>query len=330
MDRALASEARSGSSILPGDTFHSHKKMSNPIPKIRSRVLQRGLLWGLVALYTFLIPNAIYLYRFIEAKYGSVFAGKIPLVLVIISGIAYMVFLRLSKMSWKKILYTIPCAVVIVIIFKLESNPNKNIHIPEYVLLAWLVYAALSRDYQGKGIFILIFIITSMLGFVDELEQGIHPGRFYGLSDMMVNSSSALIGVFTILGTTKLQAATWGWTGYLKKYKLLLWVILFGFAGAVLMCVHLFEVQAGGGIFRGVYPVWLLIWNVLFVVVAPLIFNIHRNTIQKQKQIITGSLDSTTLSESAMSQLWIYPILTILFYMHVLLVYVSISGVIFK
>ena len=197
-------------------------------------------------------------------------------------------------------------------------------------MLAWLVYAALSRDYQGKGIFILIFIFTSMLGFVDELEQGIHPGRFYGLSDMMVNSSSALIGVFTILGSTKLQAATWGWISYLKKYKFLLLVILFGFVGAVLMYIHLFTVQAQDGIFRGVYPVWLLTWNALYVVITPLIVYFQRNTSQRQKQVIASNPNSTALSELSTARLWIYPMLTILFYMHFLLVYVSISGVIFK
>ncbi len=172
------------------------------------------MLWGLIAVYTFLIPDAIILYRFIATKFGIVFVGKIPLFLVLILGIAYVIYMRISNASLKNLAYMLPCAIIVIIIFMVESNPNKRIHIPEYVVLAWLVYAALSREYQGKGIFILIFVCTSMLGVVDELEQGIHPGRFYGLSDMMVNSASALIGVFTILGLTVRKTTGWEWIHY--------------------------------------------------------------------------------------------------------------------
>jgi hypothetical protein len=304
--------------------------MSNQIPKTNSRVWLQVLLWGLVALYTFLIPDAIILYRFIETRFGSVITGKIPLFLVLIIGIAYVVYLRISNTSLKNLAYIIPCAIIVISIFILESNPNKRIHIPEYVVLSWLVYAALSRKYQGKGIFILIFICTSMLGVVDELEQGIHPGRFYGLSDMMVNSASALIGVFTILGLTKRKAAGWEWIRFLKKFTGLLWLILFGLTVVVLMCVNLFMVQASGGIFRGVYPEWLLALNILYLVITPVFVFYYRNRIRKNNQIPIDNNDSIGLPEQATAQLWVYPVLVILFYMHLLLVYISISGVIFK
>jgi hypothetical protein len=304
--------------------------MSDQIPKTKSRVLPQFLLWGLIALYTFLIPDAIILYRFIETRFGSVITGKIPLFLVLLFGIAYVIYLRISNTSLKNLAYIIPCTIIVISIFVLESNPNKRIHIPEYVLLSWLVYAALSRKYQGKGIFILIFICTAMLGVADELEQGIHPGRFYGLSDMMVNSASALIGVFTILGLTKRKAASWEWMRYLKDFWGLLWLILFGFTSAVLMCIHLFTVQASGGIFRGVYPEWLLTLNILYLVITPVLVYLHKNRIRKNNQIPINNNDSIVLPEQATAQLWVFPILTILFYMHLLLVYISISGVIFR
>ncbi len=294
--------------------------MSNQTNPNGSRILQPFQLWVLIALYVFLIPNAIVVYRYIESRYGLVFAGKIPFVIIILFGLGYIAYLRQAHINWKNSLYLLPCAVIVAVILNLEENPNKHIHIPEYVLLAWLLYAALSRDYRGKGLFILIFLCASLLGVVDELEQGIHPGRTYGWSDMLVNTSSALIGVFTILGLTRRgsEPSGWGWTGDLKAYSGLLFVILSGLTGAVLMCVNLFAVQAAGGVFRGIYPPWLLAWNVLFVISTPLFIHTHKKTIAVEHP------------QSATAKMWVYPALAIVYYMHFLLVFVAITGLAFK
>jgi hypothetical protein len=208
-------------------------------------------------------------------------------------------------------------------------NPNKHIHIPEYVLMTWLLYGVLSKDYKGKGIFILIFICGSMLGIVDELEQGINPGRFYGSSDMMVNSASVMIGIFTIMGLKKVAATDWGWTSYLKEFKGLLWLILFGSIGAVFMTLYLFRVQANG-IFWSVYPVWLWGWNILYLVMTPVMIWIYRGILRKYHQAPEDEKDIALRPRAVTAQLWIFPLLAILFYMHVLVVYVSVSGVNFR
>ena len=144
------------------------------------------ILWVLVACYTFILPDAIIVYRDIVGFFGQDAAGKVPVLIVVIVGIAYVITVLLSQKSLKNLLYLIPCGVITFLIMILVSNPNKHIHIPEYILMTWLLFAVLSKDYKGKGIFILIFIYASMLGVVDELEQGINPARFYGLSDMLV------------------------------------------------------------------------------------------------------------------------------------------------
>jgi hypothetical protein len=192
--------------------------------------------------------------------------------------------------------------------------------------MAWLLFAVLSKDYKGKGLFILIFIYATMLGVVDELEQGIHPARFYGLSDMIVNSASALIGVFTIMGLKKGIATDWVWTTHLKRYKGLLGLSLFGLAGAVMLCAYLFRVQALG-VFSGVYPVWLWIWNVLFLIMTPAMIFLYRGTLQKSTQNADTGKVAGPPAEGITARLWIFPLLVILFYMHALVIYVSISGV---
>jgi hypothetical protein len=164
------------------------------------------------------------------------------------------------------------------------------------------------------------------LGVVDELEQGIHPSRFYGLSDMLVNCASALIGVLTIMGLKKAKAADWSWTARLKEFMGLLGLILFGFVGAVLMCVTLFQVQAKLD-FWGVYPTWLWTWNILFLLLAPAMIVHYTSNLRKYHQIIKDMKNIDLPEDVKTAQLWVFPLLVILFYMHALVIYVSISGV---
>jgi hypothetical protein len=283
-------------------------------------------LWGLVALYTFVLPEVIVAYRAIVGYFGQGFAGKVPVFIVGTVGIAYVVAVIFSQKSLKNLLLLIPCGVIAFLIMKLVSNPNKHIHIPEYVLMTWLLYSVLYKDYKGKGLFILIFIYASMLGVVDELEQGINPARFYGLNDMMVNSASALIGVFTIMGLKKRIPTDWAWTTRLKEFKSLLWLILFGLVGAVIMCSYLFRVQASGT-FSGVYPKWLWTWNVLFLIMTAVMVVFYRGMLQKFHQIAETEMGSDPRPGTITARLWIYPMLAILFYMHTLVIYVSIFGV---
>jgi hypothetical protein len=297
---------------------------SIPVSKVGLKVV----LWGLVAIYTFILPDAIIIYRAIVGFFGQAFAGKVPVIIVGTVGIAYVIALLLSQKSLKNLLFLIPCGVIAFLIMRLVSNPNKHIHIPEYVLMAWILFAVLSKDYKGKGLFILIFIYATMLGVVDELEQGINPARFYGLSDMMVNSASALIGVFTIMGLQKIVATDWAWTIHLKRYKGLLGLNLFGLIGAVIMCTYLFRVQAMG-FFWSAYPLWLWIWDFLFLIITPVMIFLYRDSFQKNTRIANTGKVIHPPAEGITARLWIFPLLAILFYMHALVIYISITGVSF-
>ena len=300
---------------------------AKPVIRI-PEVVTKAILWALVAFYTFMLPDAIIVYRAIVADFGKVAAGEVPLIVVVIVGIAYAAAILISHRSWKNLLFLVPCGVIAFAIMKLVDNPNKHIHIPEYVLMAWLLYAVLSKDHKGKGLLILIFIYASMLGVVDELEQGINPARFYGLSDMLVNSASALIGVFTILGLKKVIATDWAWTTHLKEFKVLSGLGLFGFTGAVLMCTYLFQVQASGK-FWGVYPVWLWTWDILYVLLVPSIA-FYQGALQSDDPTTEDGKDPVPSPETRTARLWIIPLLVILLYMHALAIYVAGSGVKFN
>jgi len=292
----------------------------------RSQPFRRAVIWILVAVYTYLLPSFYLIYRAILDNYGKEVVGRVPLLIVAVFGIAYSAAVLRVHKDPKYLLFLIPCGIIAAVIMRLEPNPNKHIHIPQYIVMAWLLYAAISKDYKGKGLFILIFFYTSLLGIVDELEQGIHPSRFYGWSDMLVNSSSGIVGIFTILGLKTVDPGDWAWAGYLRKYKPMILLILVGIIGAAAMLVMLFQVQAAE-VFEGVYPEWLKIWNLSFVILAPLMVVIH--------YILFRSHDRSSLIEKGFSadmtaRQWVYPLLGILWYMHALLVFVALSSTLFE
>ncbi len=294
-----------------------------------SQSVIRILLWALVAGYTYILPNFRIIYEAIFNAYGVEVVGKVPLAIVAAFGMAYVLATLRASKNLKNLLYLLPAALIAFVIMRLEPNPNKHIHIPQYVVMTWLLLAALSRDYKGKGLLLLIFISASLLGVVDELEQGIHPARFYGWSDMLVNSSSAVIGVLTILGLKPPKAGDWSWKGYLKEHKVLIGLGAFGLIGAGFMCFFLFRVQAAE-VFRGVYPVWLWVWNWAYLILAVILAGINLR-LQKTRLPATDDPFAEEVSHATRTaRLWIYPLLVILFYMHALLVFTSLTGAAFR
>jgi len=296
----------------------------------KKRIIFEAGSWIIIAVYTFLLPSFLLVYRAILNAYGKSIVSKVPLAIVAILGIGYIITMLCTRRNLKGLLYLIPCAIITYFIIRLEENPNKHIHIPEYVLMAWLLYVALTRGYRGKGIFLLIFICATMLGVVDELEQGIHPSRFYGWSDMLVNSSSSLIGILTIMGLMGLPSGSWSWRDYLKEYKVFTWLNLAGAAGVTISCVHLFQVQAGGG-FWGTYPAWLWAWNLAFIIIAPSTWIVmHWRKRRLNRQNLRSEFNQSLFNEARTAEFWVFPLLVILMYMHTLVVIVSVSGIEFR
>ena len=285
--------------------------------------------WILVAVYTYLLPNFRIIYEAILNTYGVEVVGRVPLAIVAAFGAAYVLAVLRTRKNLKYLLYLLPAALIAYTIMRLEPNPNKHIHIPQYVVMTWLLLAALSRDYKGKGLLLLIFILASLLGVVDELQQGIHPARFYGWSDMLVNSSSAVIGILTILGLKPARKGDWSWTGYLKEYKALVGLVVFGLIGTGFMCYFLFQVQAAEK-YCGVYPIWMWVWNLAYLLLAVILvwFSLQRH---KNKELVSRDTPAEEISPVLRTaRLWIYPLLVILFYMHAMLAFASAIGVEFR
>lgn len=68
------------------------------------------------------------------------------------------------------------------------SFPVKRIHVAEYMLLALVTRFAMSFRMQGLTLLFFSALFTCLLGVHDELLQGFHPARTYGLRDIFVNT----------------------------------------------------------------------------------------------------------------------------------------------
>lgn len=294
--------------------------MNKVTANIRLQKLTGILIWLVIAVYTFLLPNARLAYDAIVNTFGQNAASRVPIITVCALGLIYALAVYRVHKSFRNLLFLIPCGVIAYLIMHLEKNPNKHIHIPEYVLMTWLLFAALSKSYTSRDLYVLIFLCTTALGVVDELEQGIHPARFYGWSDMIVNSASGLIGIFTLMGIKRTQRADWQWAKMLKKSVAAAGLVLAGLAGAVIMCVILFKVQAQG-VFWGVYPRWLWIWNIFYLAAA-----MGMVVLKIRKHLLKTNASSDLNPSDAIADLWVFPLLVIIAYMYILVIYVSITG----
>ena len=287
----------------------------------------RGLLWALVAAYTLALPHVILIYNAIAKHFSSEIAGKVSIALIILLGIAYLLAVLVFKKGIKALALLVPCAIIVWVFISIESNPNKYIHIPEYIIMTWLLFEVLVLDYKDKGIFVLVFICAALLGIVDEMMQSIIPNRHYGWQDMIMNSAAALMGVFTLAGLRKAPTGDWAWAGGLKEFKPALGIMVFGAAGAVLTCVTLFDVKAYLT-FRNVYPFWLLGWNGLFVVTGLVVIIFQKRL---YKPINPGNdEDSNHHDQAVTARLWILCPLVILIIMHSLALLAAVAGLPFN
>ena len=284
--------------------------------------------WIAVALYTAALPFVIYAFRVIEQHFPPPTAGRIALVIIAVLAAGYGMVCIKRKIASRCSIILAAGALIVFGVVTFEDNANKYIHIPEYILMTWLLYRALVVDYRGSGIWLLVFICALMLGVVDELLQGIHPQRSYGWQDMIIDAVSSFIGILSLLGLKAPPGRTWAWLKNLKHFKGALGVLLLGAAAAVPMGVYLFDVQHQGHFF-GVYPPWLLAANGLAIAacLAAIIFHWRR----RLGCVSTApEIDQIALNNHTTAMLWVICPLAILLCMHALVVFVAVAGLKFR
>jgi hypothetical protein len=284
---------------------------------------RRMCLWLSVVLYTFSLQYAFIVYEAIILRWSSEFAGIIPRFILGTAGVAAVYYGIKLKAPVERLILLLPCGIVASLIVSLVDNPNKHIHIPEYILMTWLFFEAIRIDYNGRGIFLLIFLCSSCLGVVDEVLQGIHPSRSCGWRDMLINTSSSLIGVLAIMGLTEHRWEGMAWAHRVIGMRGPLFVGLVGTVGTIMSCRMLFEVKLHDGSWE-LYPLWLLIWNALFVLLAVVSIAV---LFRRMVTVDTTEVQSDARLQGTTAALWVLLPLAIMSIINVLVVLCRAGGV---
>ncbi len=224
--------------------------------------IKRLTLWIVVILYTAFLPEFVRLYDWIVRRFSEAFAFKLPLIIVITFLTLFALFFILAGKGARGLIHLFLCICIAAVVFQIVEIPNKRIHIPEYVLMSWLLFEALKPDYRGKGGLLLILVLSSLLGIVDEVVQGFHPQRYYGYKDMVVNFLSAAIGVLLLAVARKPfpSSITTGIAWRTHRAAILMNAI--GVAGAFLSCYCLVAVAAHNTFFIS-FPVPVIVLDMI-------------------------------------------------------------------
>jgi len=163
--------------------------------------------WIAVAVYTALLPGAIAVWRVLVDVYGRDGAGYVP-ALVLLGAAVFIVRRALARAigprGWALLA---GAAAVCMLLLATASLPSKRIHVPEYLLLAWLIDRALRASGGVAWQRARVALLTAALGCVDEVLQGLIPGRFFSLFDALANAVAGAAGAMILAAASPLAKA---------------------------------------------------------------------------------------------------------------------------
>jgi len=138
------------------------------------------------------------LYQLISERLGKGFIAVSPFLLPILLLATIFSARKITSRQWpppklRPILLGLCCCFVALALPDPEIAV-KRIHVAEYLLLSLYVRYTLSFRLAGISLLVFSCLLACLYGVHDELLQGLHPARTYGLRDMSVNAVAAVGG----------------------------------------------------------------------------------------------------------------------------------------
>ncbi|MBF0385073.1 MAG: VanZ family protein [Candidatus Omnitrophica bacterium] len=164
-------------------------------------MIERKKRWIAALAWVFLIFSTLYVVR----PVCDYLSARIPLGIVVnfTTIFSFLLFLfiaakkfRIRKVSSFLALFFVFCAYIYGL--KLLVLPAERVHFIEYGILALLLFRALAADLTLGKSFASAFVLTSLIGWADELVQGLLPNRYYELKDVCLNSISGLLALLSV------------------------------------------------------------------------------------------------------------------------------------
>lgn len=167
--------------------------------------LQRTSAWAWYALAAALVALYVNMYsfwRWLSVAVGSE-ADYLPYVvtLALLGGLGVVAVRACgrARVNW----WIVACALAFAVAGFMVTDPDypsKRIHVPEYVVLALVVRRGLSSRLSGWPLTVIGWAIAVVFGCHDELAQGFHPLRTFGMADILTNAAGAAAGVLLAHG----------------------------------------------------------------------------------------------------------------------------------
>ena len=138
------------------------------------------------------------LYQLTSERLGKEFIAVSPFLLPILLLATLFLARKIATRQWPPpkllpILLGLCCCLVALALPDPEITV-KRIHVFEYLLLSLYIRYTLSFRLAGIPLLLFSSLLAGLYGVHDELLQGLHPARTYGLRDMSVNAVAALGG----------------------------------------------------------------------------------------------------------------------------------------
>lgn len=159
---------------------------------------QSGALWKrwlIVITYVALLPYSYYPFQFLIDNLSLSIARWAPVALIAAGAAAALAYGLVTRPILKVATTVAICTACLAAAFAIQPNPIKSIHIPQYaILLALLFWANNCQNTTAWRIGLGLCLQATLFGIIDELHQGLHPERYFGWRDMLINCLGGIIG----------------------------------------------------------------------------------------------------------------------------------------
>jgi hypothetical protein len=214
--------------------------------------------------------NLYQLYRLVGDLLGAHLLGLAPLVLPPLFLMVIFVFAGRSARHVPLSLAPILLGIALCLVALAIPDPEiaiKRIHVAQYLLLSLAVRLSLATRLGGVELTLSATLLSCLYGVHDEMLQGLHPDRTYGLRDIVVNTLASCGGGLIWHGLSLFERGhtpTGSLTGWSWMHRLMLLGVS---VAVVLMAVPLIAYR------NHPLPPWpflplaalLIIWGLFFM-----------------------------------------------------------------
>lgn len=147
--------------------------------------------------------NTFVLWREIGYLFGRGIRDGMPFIAVgaLVLGIAVYIGVKARRGALSIAWPWLAAAMILAVVGLAATNPAfpaKRIHVPQYVILAIVLHFSIRASDRTVLTLLFVFLAATAYGVHDELLQGLHPRRTYGLRDMFVDACGAGAGALLV------------------------------------------------------------------------------------------------------------------------------------